>query len=68
MKRMCLDTRCSWENTMIRCFGDAWKDNLHLERCVTAGVLVGEGVGVCLRVCLAVCILFFPIHKSAIRS
>lgn len=53
---------------MIRCFGDAWKDNLHLERCVTAGVLVGEGVGVCLHVCLAVCILFFPIHKSAIRS
>lgn len=39
-----------------------------MEWCVTAGVLVGEGIGVCLHVCLAVSILFFPIHKSAIRS
>lgn len=39
-----------------------------MDRGETAGVLAGEGLGVCLRVCLAVCVLFLPIHKSAIRS
>lgn len=39
-----------------------------MERSVTAGVLLGEGIGVYLCVCLAVCILFFPTHKSVIRS